>query len=62
MGNPKGNDAHPITGAINNGMSIIGVGIDRRQVVKGLVLPAAVFLDVYYKNKASKHSDMLYVT
>lgn len=33
-------------------MSIMGVGIDWQQVIKGLVLPAAVFLDVYYKNKA----------
>jgi putative multiple sugar transport system permease protein len=41
-----------IMGVMNNGMSIIGVGIDWQQVIKGLVLLAAVFLDVYYKNKA----------
>ena len=41
-----------IMGVMNNGMSIMGVGIDWQQVIKGLVLLAAVFLDVYYKNKA----------
>jgi putative multiple sugar transport system permease protein len=41
-----------IMGVMNNGMSILGVGIDWQQVIKGLVLLAAVFLDVYYKNKA----------
>ena len=41
-----------IMGVMNNGMSILGVGIDCQQVIKGLVLLAAVFLDVYYKNKA----------
>jgi putative multiple sugar transport system permease protein len=38
-------------GVMNNGMSIMGVGIDLQQVIKGLVLLLAVFLDVYYKNK-----------
>jgi putative multiple sugar transport system permease protein len=28
------------------------VGIDWQQVIKGAVLMLAVFLDVYYKNKA----------
>jgi putative multiple sugar transport system permease protein len=41
-----------IMGVMNNGMSILGIGIDWQQVIKGLVLLAAVFLDVYYKNKA----------
>lgn len=36
---------------MNNGMSIIGLGIDYQQVVKGIVLVAAVFVDLYYKNK-----------
>ncbi|XAH24999.1 multiple monosaccharide ABC transporter permease [Xylophilus sp. GW821-FHT01B05] len=40
-----------IMGVMNNGMSIMGVGIDYQQVIKGLVLLAAVFLDVYHKNK-----------
>ncbi len=41
-----------IMGVMNNGMGIMGVGIDWQQVIKGAVLMLAVFLDVYYKNKA----------
>ncbi|MCM2475087.1 sugar ABC transporter permease [Rhizobium sp. CG5] len=41
-----------IMGVMNNGMSIMGLGIDYQQLVKGLVLLAAVFFDVYNKNKA----------
>ncbi len=41
-----------IIGVMNNGMSIMGIGIDYQQVIKGLVLLAAVCLDVYNKNKA----------
>ena len=37
---------------MNNGMSIMGVGIDWQQVVKGPVLLDAVIFDVYNKNKA----------
>ena len=40
-----------IMGVMNNGMSIVGLGIDYQQVVKGIVLVAAVFVDLYYKNK-----------
>ena len=40
-----------IMGVMNNGMGIMGVGIDWQQVIKGTVLMLAVFLDVYYKNK-----------
>ena len=40
-----------IIGVMNNGMSIMGIGIDWQQVIKGTVLMLAVFLDVYYKNK-----------
>jgi putative multiple sugar transport system permease protein len=40
-----------IMGVMNNGMSIMGVGIDWQQVIKGLVLLAAVIFDVYNKNK-----------
>ena len=40
-----------IIGVMNNGMSIMGIGIDWQQVIKGAVLMLAVFLDVYYKNK-----------
>jgi putative multiple sugar transport system permease protein len=32
-------------------MSIVGIGIDYQQVIKGLVLLAAVFFDVYQKRK-----------
>jgi len=41
-----------LVGVLNNGMSIMGVGIDWQKVVKGLVLLAAVFFDVYNKNKS----------
>lgn len=41
-----------IMGVMNNGMSILGIGIDLQQLIKGLVLLAAVFLDVYYKKKS----------
>jgi putative multiple sugar transport system permease protein len=40
-----------IMGVMNNGMSIMGINIDWQQVIKGLVLLAAVFFDVYNKNK-----------
>ena len=40
-----------IMGVMNNGMSIMGIGIDWQQVIKGLVLLAAVVFDVYNKNK-----------
>ncbi len=40
-----------IMGVMNMGMSILGVGIDYQQVIKGLVLLAAVIFDVYNKNK-----------
>ena len=42
-----------IIGVMNNGMSIMGIGIDYQFVIKGAVLMLAVFLDVYYKNKAA---------
>jgi putative multiple sugar transport system permease protein len=41
-----------LIGVLNNGMSILGVGIDWQKVVKGLVLLAAVYFDVYNKNKS----------
>ncbi|MGO4571419.1 multiple monosaccharide ABC transporter permease [Microvirga sp. 2TAF3] len=40
-----------VMGVMNNGMSILGIGIDYQQVIKGLVLLAAVTLDVYNKKK-----------
>jgi len=42
-----------IMGVMNNGMSILGVNIDWQQVIKGLVLLAAVVFDVYNKNKSA---------
>lgn len=40
-----------VMGVMNNGMSILGIGIDYQQVIKGVVLVAAVFVDIYNKNK-----------
>lgn len=40
-----------VMGVMNNGMSILGVGIDYQQVIKGLVLLAAVWVDVVNKRK-----------
>lgn len=39
-----------IIGIMNNGMSILGIGVDWQQVIKGVVLLAAVCLDVHNKN------------
>ena len=41
-----------VMGVLNNGMSILGIGSDIQQVVKGLVLLAAVAFDVLSKRKA----------
>ena len=41
-----------IIGVMNNGMSIMGVGIDYQQAIKGLVLLMAVAFDVYNKRRA----------
>lgn len=41
-----------IMGVLNNGMSIMGIGIDLQQIIKGLVLLAAVIFDVYNKQKS----------
>ena len=42
-----------LIGVMNNGMSIMGIGIDWRQAIKGFVLLLAVFFDVYNKNKGT---------
>ncbi|MBB3112699.1 putative multiple sugar transport system permease protein [Paenibacillus phyllosphaerae] len=42
-----------VMGVMNNGMSLIGLGIDYQQGIKGLVLLLAVAFDLYNKNKAS---------
>ncbi len=41
-----------IMGVMNNGMSILGIGIDYQQVIKGLVLLGAVCLDVYNQRRS----------
>jgi putative multiple sugar transport system permease protein len=40
-----------IMGVMNMGMSIMGIGIDYQQMIKGMVLLAAVIFDVYNKAK-----------
>ena len=40
-------------GVMNNGMSILGIGIDWQQAIKGIVLLLAVLFDVYSKKKGS---------
>jgi putative multiple sugar transport system permease protein len=40
-----------VLGVLNNGMSLIGIGSDVQQVIKGLVLLAAVGFDIYNKKK-----------
>jgi putative multiple sugar transport system permease protein len=42
-----------ILGVMNNGMSIMGVNIDLQQMIKGAVLLAAVFFDLYNKNRSA---------
>ena len=41
-----------VMGVMNNGMSLMGVGIDWQQSIKGLVLLLAVAFDTYTKNKS----------
>jgi putative multiple sugar transport system permease protein len=40
-----------VLGVLNNGMSLVGIGVDWQQVIKGLVLLAAVGFDVYNKRR-----------
>ena len=40
-----------VMGTLNNGMSILGIGIDWQQMIKGLVLLAAVAFDIYNQSK-----------
>ncbi|AEI45101.1 multiple monosaccharide ABC transporter permease [Paenibacillus mucilaginosus] len=40
-----------VMGVMNNGMSLVGLGIDWQQGIKGLVLLLAVGFDIYNKNK-----------
>lgn len=41
-----------VMGVLNNGMSIMGVGVDWQQAIKGVVLLIAVTFDVYSKSKS----------
>lgn len=41
-----------VLGVLNNGMSLVGIGPDWQQVIKGLVLLAAVGFDVWNKRRA----------
>jgi putative multiple sugar transport system permease protein len=42
-----------VMGVMNNGMSLVGLGIDWQQGIKGLVLLLAVGFDIYNKSKTS---------
>ncbi|MDU4694364.1 MAG: multiple monosaccharide ABC transporter permease [Paenibacillus sp.] len=42
-----------VMGVMNNGMSLIGLGVDWQQGIKGLVLLLAVAFDIYNKSKTS---------
>ncbi|GAA4216662.1 sugar ABC transporter permease [Microbispora amethystogenes] len=41
-----------VMGVMNNGMSLLGLGVDWQQAIKGGVLMLAVAFDVYNKNKS----------
>ena len=43
-----------VMGVLNNGMSILGIGTDMQQVIKGLILLLAVTFDIYSKSKSGK--------
>jgi putative multiple sugar transport system permease protein len=43
-----------IMGVMNNGMSIVGLGVDFQQAIKGLVLIFAVLFDVTTRSRATK--------
>ncbi|MFI1814622.1 multiple monosaccharide ABC transporter permease [Streptomyces sp. NPDC020422] len=43
-----------VLGVLNNGMSLVGIGTDYQQVIKGLVLLAAVGFDVWNKRRSGR--------
>jgi putative multiple sugar transport system permease protein len=45
-------------GVLNNGMSILGLGTDYQQLIKGLVLLLAVGFDIFNKNRAGGGSSI----
>lgn len=42
-----------VMGVLNNGMSLLGIGVDWQQAIKGAVLLLAVAFDIYNKRKAA---------
>ncbi len=42
-----------VMGVMNNGMSLIGLGVDWQQAIKGIVLLYAVAFDIYTKSKSA---------
>lgn len=42
-----------VLGVLNNGMSLVGIGQDWQQIIKGLVLLAAVGFDIWNKRRAA---------
>ncbi|MFE3457439.1 multiple monosaccharide ABC transporter permease [Nocardiopsis aegyptia] len=42
-----------VMGVLNNGMSLIGLGVDWQQLIKGLVLLLAVAFDIYNKRRVT---------
>ncbi|NYH54223.1 MULTISPECIES: multiple monosaccharide ABC transporter permease [Nocardiopsis] len=42
-----------VMGVLNNGMSLIGLGVDWQQLIKGLVLLLAVAFDIYNKRRVA---------
>ena len=51
-----------LIGVLNNGMILINISTDWQQIVKGLVLLAAVWFDVYNKKKAGGEAARLPLT
>ncbi|MEN8907755.1 MAG: multiple monosaccharide ABC transporter permease [Clostridiales bacterium] len=43
-----------VMGIMNNGMSLVGVGIDMQQTIKGVVLLLAVAFDLFTKSRSAK--------
>ena len=47
-----------VMGVLNNGMSLIGLGVDWQQLIKGLVLLLAVAFDIYNKRRVGSGAAM----
>ncbi len=48
-----------VMAVLNSGLALMGVGADRTQVIKGLVLLAAVAFDVYNKQQGGRRSSSI---